>query len=175
MSKKKEQPRPTNSPEPTRSPPARFPVVGIGASAGGLEALEAFFKALPADPGLAIVVVVHLDPTHISLLPDLLQKRTSLTVLQVEDGAVVQANHVHVIPPKLRIDGGLGDGAQLAPGSFFVTRCHRLSLPPTAYWSVRRGGPGISGSPSKRLRPGKPAAPRDPSPGAGRLRRWRAS
>ncbi len=77
----------------------RFPIVGIGASAGGLEALEAFFKALPNDTGLAFVLVVHLDPTHISILPELLQKRTKMSVHQVKDGMQVEPNHVYVIPP----------------------------------------------------------------------------
>ncbi len=76
-----------------------FPIVGIGASAGGLEALEAFFKALPNDTGLAFVLVVHLDPTHISILPELLQKRTKMPVSHVRDGMQVEPNHVYVIPP----------------------------------------------------------------------------
>lgn len=74
-------------------------IVGIGASAGGLEALEAFFKAMPDDPGMAFVLVVHLDPTHVSILPELLQKHTKMAVRQVEDGQRVERNHVYVIPP----------------------------------------------------------------------------
>ena len=76
-----------------------FPIVGIGASAGGLEALELFFAAMPADSGIAFVVIVHLDPTHISIMPELLQKRTKMPVCQVEDGMSVERDHVYVIPP----------------------------------------------------------------------------
>ena len=77
----------------------RFPIVGIGASAGGLEAFETFFKAMPSDSGMAFVLVAHLDPTHISLLPELVQKHTQMKVFQVEDGVVVEPNAVYVIPP----------------------------------------------------------------------------
>jgi len=78
---------------------ASFPVVGIGASAGGLEALETFLDAMPADAGIGFVLVVHLDPTHISILPELLQKRTKMRVSQVVDGTPVERDHVYVIPP----------------------------------------------------------------------------
>ena len=76
-----------------------LPIVGIGASAGGLEALTALFKAMPADTGIGFVVVVHLDPSHISILPDLLQKATSMLVSHAKDGIQVQANQVYIIPP----------------------------------------------------------------------------
>jgi two-component system, chemotaxis family, CheB/CheR fusion protein len=76
-----------------------FPIVGIGASAGGLEAMEAFFKAMPADAGMGFVLVVHLDPTHISILPELLQKHTKMPVSPVKDGIFIKPNHVYVIPP----------------------------------------------------------------------------
>ena len=76
-----------------------FPIVGIGASAGGLEALETFFKAMPADTGAGFVVVVHLDPKHISILPELLQRHTKMSVHQIEDGMRVQRDSVYVIPP----------------------------------------------------------------------------
>lgn len=83
----------------TPTAPAGFPVVAIGASAGGLEALEAFFRAMPSDGGTAFVLVTHLDPTHRSLLPELIQKKTGMEVHQIEEGMRVQPNHVHVIPP----------------------------------------------------------------------------
>ncbi len=76
-----------------------FPIVGIGASAGGLEALETFFKSMPANANIGFVLVVHLDPTHISILPELLQKRTTMKVCQARDGVHVKPNHVYVIPP----------------------------------------------------------------------------
>lgn len=74
-------------------------IVGIGASAGGLEALSEFFKAMPASERLAFVVVVHLDPHHVSLLPELLQKQTIMQVVQITDGMHIEANTVYVIPP----------------------------------------------------------------------------
>jgi two-component system CheB/CheR fusion protein len=75
------------------------PIVGIGSSAGGLEAFESFFNAMPANSGIAFVLVAHLDPTHISILPELIQKKTKMKVLQVTDNMKVQANHVYLIPP----------------------------------------------------------------------------
>ncbi|MEE4253018.1 MAG: chemotaxis protein CheB [Desulfuromusa sp.] len=80
-----------------------FPVVSIGASAGGLEALKEFFQVMPADSGMAFVIVVHLSPDHVSLLPDLLQKTTSMSVLQVTDNLKVEPNRVYVIPPNQRM------------------------------------------------------------------------
>lgn len=76
-----------------------FPIVGIGASAGGLEALQQFFKAMPPDQELAFIVVVHLDPSHVSLLPELLQKQTEIKVVQITDGMRVEPNTIYVIPP----------------------------------------------------------------------------
>jgi two-component system, chemotaxis family, CheB/CheR fusion protein len=76
-----------------------FPIVGIGASAGGLEALEQFFQHTPKNCGLAFVVIQHLDPTHVGILPELLQRSTEMKVIQVTDQLQVQANHVYVIPP----------------------------------------------------------------------------
>ncbi|MEJ2690293.1 MAG: chemotaxis protein CheB, partial [Deltaproteobacteria bacterium] len=75
------------------------PIVGIGASAGGLEAFEAFFTAMPADAGLAFILVPHLDPTHSSIMPELIQKRTRMRVLQIKDGVRVEANTVYVVTP----------------------------------------------------------------------------
>jgi two-component system CheB/CheR fusion protein len=78
----------------------RLGVVGIGASAGGLEALERLFAAMPADTGLAFVVVQHLSPDHKSLMVELLSKHTTMRVCRVEDGMVVEANQVFLLPPK---------------------------------------------------------------------------
>ncbi|MGB5065649.1 MAG: chemotaxis protein CheB, partial [Candidatus Competibacter sp.] len=66
------------------SPPEAFPIVGIGASAGGLEALEQFLSHVPKDSGLAFVIVQHLDPTHKGILPELLQRRTPMAVEQIK-------------------------------------------------------------------------------------------
>ena len=78
---------------------SRFPIVGIGASAGGLEALEQFLRHTPADCGLAFVVVQHLDPVHKGIMPELLQRATTMTVRQVKDRTRVQPGCVYVIPP----------------------------------------------------------------------------
>jgi two-component system, chemotaxis family, CheB/CheR fusion protein len=78
-------------------------VVGIGASAGGLAALQGFFDALPDDTGLAFVVVTHMDPERESLLPELLQKHTAMPVRQVRDLAAIEPNAVYVIPPGQRM------------------------------------------------------------------------
>lgn len=78
-----------------------FAVVGIGASAGGLAAFEAFFSSMPPDPrcGLALVLVQHLDPDHTSILAQLVRRYTSMPVHEVEDGMEVQPNRVYIIPP----------------------------------------------------------------------------
>lgn len=75
-----------------------FPIVGIGASAGGLEALTSLLQALPVDTGLAFVVIQHLDPKHASLLPDILARSTGMRVCQVSDGLLVEPNTVYVMP-----------------------------------------------------------------------------
>jgi two-component system CheB/CheR fusion protein len=94
-------------PAPTISEPlplnATFPVAGIGASAGGLEAFTALLRALPADTGVAFVLVQHMDPTHESILPKLLAKTTAMPVHEVTDGMVAHPNHVYVIPPNTRM------------------------------------------------------------------------
>ena len=78
-----------------------FPVVGIGASAGGLAAFEAFFSGLPADadPDMAFVLVQHLAPDHKSILTDLIGEYTRMEVFEVEDGMTVRANCAYIIPP----------------------------------------------------------------------------
>jgi PAS domain S-box-containing protein len=78
---------------------AAFPVVGIGASAGGLEALRLLFRDMPVDTDAAFVLVQHLDPTHESLMAGLLAKYTDIPVVQVTDGMRVEPNRIHVIPP----------------------------------------------------------------------------
>ena len=74
-------------------------VVCIGASAGGLDALERFFKACPLDTGAAFVVVQHLSPDHKSMMSNLLARHTEMSVIMVEDDMVIEANHVYLIPP----------------------------------------------------------------------------
>lgn len=75
-----------------------FPVVGIGASAGGLEAFKKLIHAIPADSGMAYVLVQHLDPNHESILPELLQKVTAIPVLEISDDIKVLPNHIYIIP-----------------------------------------------------------------------------
>ncbi len=78
-----------------------FPIVGIGASAGGLAAFEAFFSGMPADidPGMAFVLVQHLAPDHKSILTELVQRYTRMEVFEVEDGMAVRPNCAYIIPP----------------------------------------------------------------------------
>jgi two-component system, chemotaxis family, CheB/CheR fusion protein len=82
-------------------PQPAFPIVGIGASAGGLAAIEAFFSGLPRDvePGMAFVVVQHLAPDHESMLAELVRRCTDLQVTEVQDGVAVQPNCVYILPP----------------------------------------------------------------------------
>jgi CheB methylesterase/CheR methyltransferase, SAM binding domain/CheR methyltransferase, all-alpha domain len=84
---------------PARHEKALFPIVGIGASAGGLEALEQFLRHVPAGTGLAFVIVQHLDPTHKGIMPELLQRATRMEVFQVRARMRVKPDSVYVIPP----------------------------------------------------------------------------
>lgn len=92
--------KPTASAQPAPTERARgFPIVGIGASAGGLEALDELFAEMPADTGMAFVVITHQHPGHTSLLPELLGKITGIKVLVAADGMRVEPNRVYVSPP----------------------------------------------------------------------------
>jgi two-component system CheB/CheR fusion protein len=128
------RPRPKNKPQKKRATPARaaptaaapppkvsaaqhdeprrlapFPIVGIGASAGGLEAFTHLLAALPPDTGMGFVLVQHLDPDHESALTQILSRATSLPVHEITNDEVVEPNHVYVIPPdtNLSIAGGV--------------------------------------------------------------------
>lgn len=109
--KSKQSPRPTkkskeNEVKAPVEPSSRergLTIVGIGASAGGLEALRAFFSALPSDTGMAFVVITHLHPEHESHLAELLQKQTSMPTMQVTKRTAIEGNHVYVIPPNRSI------------------------------------------------------------------------
>ncbi|MEO6377834.1 MAG: chemotaxis protein CheB, partial [Caulobacteraceae bacterium] len=84
----------------TAAPDVLLPlIVGIGASAGGLEAFRTFFTHMPADTGMAFVLVQHLSPDHKSMLVDLLSASTKMPVIEAADGLEIQANRVFVIPP----------------------------------------------------------------------------
>jgi two-component system CheB/CheR fusion protein len=95
-----------HAPTPSGVP---FPIVGIGASAGGLEAFRELLRDLPPDTGMGFVLVQHLDPEHDSVLPDLLQRVTSLPVHEVTNNLQVEPNHVYVIPPNTNL--GITAGA----------------------------------------------------------------
>lgn len=84
---------------PATAAPRPFPIVGIGASAGGLEALEQFFAHVAPASSMAFVVIQHLDPTQPGMLPELLQRATAMPVLQAKNRMKVMPDHVYVIPP----------------------------------------------------------------------------
>ena len=85
------------------------PVAGIGASAGGLDAFKKFFAAMPADSGIAFVLVPHLDPAHESLMVELLARHTTMPVVEAGNDMPVEANHVYILPPNkyMTIQGGI--------------------------------------------------------------------
>lgn len=95
----------SRSPSPPGASPGRvgrrdpFYVVGIGASAGGLEAFEHFFTSMPADSGMAFVLVPHLAPEHKSIMAELLRRYTKMDIFQAEDGMRANPNCVYIIPP----------------------------------------------------------------------------
>jgi two-component system CheB/CheR fusion protein len=94
------RPKAVQRPETRAGHPAHeCAVVGLGASAGGLDAFKKFFGAMPPDCGMAFVLVQHLDPTHESFMVELLTRVTPMKVVQVVDGMAVEANHVYMIPP----------------------------------------------------------------------------
>lgn len=108
----------------TRNMENKLPVVGIGASAGGLEAIEIFLKHVPAQSGMAFVIVQHLDPVHKGFMVELLQRVTPMPVTQVVDNMKVEADHIYVIPPNKDMS--------LMKGSLFLmdpVRPHGLRLP----------------------------------------------
>ena len=103
------EPRPGEAPEvPAAARPLKFPIVGIGASAGGLEALESLAGRLSHD-GMAFVVLQHLAPSHESILTEILARVTSLNVITARDGLEVAVNNVYVTPPgvELAIEEGV--------------------------------------------------------------------
>jgi len=91
--------QPLSISEPTSRHGPSFPVVGVGASAGGLDACKKLIGALPATTGMAFILVQHLDPAHESLMVELLASHTAMTVVQAADGMTVTPEHLFVIPP----------------------------------------------------------------------------
>jgi len=96
----KESKKPTKTKKPVKPETGKaFPIVGIGASAGGLEALELFLGKVPVKCGMAFVIVQHLDPTHKGIMVELLQRATGMSVYQAKDRMKVEPDCVYVIPP----------------------------------------------------------------------------
>src|SRR5215813_2539585 len=113
--KKKQKSKNTISPKKVNIPGGEkkkekyFPIVAIGASAGGLEAVSELLKNLSPSTGMAYVYIQHLDPTHESLLTSILSKATKMPVLEAKNMMRIEPNHVYVIPPNKDmyvIDGG---------------------------------------------------------------------
>jgi two-component system CheB/CheR fusion protein len=93
------QPNELNADSLIRDGAIDFPVVGIGASAGGLQALQHFFTQMPTDTGMAFVAILHLSPSYESNMASLLQKTTTMRVTQVNEATTILPNNVYVIPP----------------------------------------------------------------------------
>lgn len=102
---------------------AEFPIVGIGASAGGLKAAEAFLDNVSDDSGMAFVLVFHLDPNHKSEAASLLQAHTKMPIAQIEGHTPVEPDHVYVIPPN--------HGLELSDGALVLTELVRADGRPT--------------------------------------------
>jgi two-component system, chemotaxis family, CheB/CheR fusion protein len=121
----KTDPSASAPPAPAEARPALFPVVAIGASAGGLDPIVAFLTAVPQDSGVAFVVIQHLDPNYKPMLPELLRRATSIPVYEIVDQMALQPDCIYVIPPNA--DLGVEDGRLrlLEPAE---ARGHRLPI-----------------------------------------------
>ena len=121
---------------------ARFPIVGIAASAGGLAAFTGLLSHLPSDTGMAFVLIQHLDPNHKSLLSEILARTTQMPVNEVEDGVAVEPNQVYVIPPNTKMVLSKGT-LQLSPRE----KIYGKYLPADAFFSslaIDRGNKAIA-------------------------------
>jgi two-component system CheB/CheR fusion protein len=107
------------------SRPTLFPIVGISASAGGLEAFSELLRALPVKTGMAFVLVQHLAPKYSSELREILSRTTKIPVAEVSDGSAVQPDHIYVIPPGtvMTIERGM-----LRLGARVLTRGQHLPI-----------------------------------------------
>src|SRR5215813_11770965 len=121
--------------------PTKPTVVTIGASAGGVTALQRFFEAFPEQTGAAFVVVVHLDPDHRSELPQILAGRTRMPVIQVNKTEKLRADHVYVIPPDRRVQ--LIDH-EISPTEFEEPRGKRAPIDGFFRSAAERVGDGIA-------------------------------
>jgi hypothetical protein len=161
---------PENRPPPEAAAPAHpdghpagppFPVVGIGASAGGLEAFTELLESLSPDPGMAFLFVSHLDPHHKSHLTEIFGKVTSMAVREVAEGMAVEANNVYVIPPGTNM--AITDGRLTLTPRSPTTGPHMpidhlfrsLAAPPS--WSASPATP-TPGRPSRRPSRPRPRA-----------------
>ncbi len=100
--------RPSAASAAEAAPRVAFPVVGVGASAGGLEAFRVLLRALPAQNGMAFILVQHLDPSHASMMVELLAPHAAMPIVEAVEGAPLEADHIYVIPPGryLSVRGG---------------------------------------------------------------------
>lgn len=108
---------------------APFPVVGVAASAGGLEAFTQLLSHLPTDTGMGFVLIQHLSPAHESLLSKILARTTQMPVSQVQDGMTIAPNQVYVIPPSTKMT--------LAKGVFHLSpreKVHGKYMPGDAFF-----------------------------------------
>ena len=124
------------SPTKTQDSPSRLQVVGIGASAGGLESLEQFFANLTPNPGMAFVVVQHLSPDFKSMMDELLSRHSDMPVTLAEHDVEVQPNHVYLLPPKKEM---VIQNRRLLLSE--KERMHGLTLPPRVH--RRHGRPHL--------------------------------
>ena len=111
---------PDKRPKPVKSrgvPAADFPIVAIGASAGGLDACTRLISALPARTGMAFILVQHLDPNHESMMADLLAGHTAMSVQQAQEGAIIAPDHLYIIPPGSYLSVGAGKLHLSSPGA----------------------------------------------------------
>ncbi len=118
------EPFPNESKSGESSGSELFPIVGIGASAGGLEALEQFFDHTPELSGMSFVVVQHLSPDFKSLMVELLRRRTKIPIVRVEDGVKIEPNNIYLMPPRMEM--------VLSGGRLYLTEKdpnHGLALP----------------------------------------------
>ncbi|MGH9737362.1 MAG: chemotaxis protein CheB, partial [Candidatus Acidiferrales bacterium] len=131
-----------------------FPIVAVGASAGGLEAFTQLLRSLPDDTGMAFVLIQHLDPKHHSALSELLAKQTGMTVAEAKNGAQVEPNHVYVIPPnanmgiaqlRLRLTPRSAEPGLHTPIDFFMRSLAEA-------WNSRSIGVVLSGTASDGTR-----------------------
>ncbi|MFS8037572.1 chemotaxis protein CheB [Xanthobacter sp. AM11] len=99
------------------SSPRDLHVIGVGASAGGLEACKKLLAALPGNHGMALILVLHLDPTHESMMADLLAPHTTMSVQQAADGMLVEPDHLYVIPPAFYLSVEAGHLRLSTPGA----------------------------------------------------------